>query len=242
MKSNGGELYSKDGTRLYCYPAGIKAEKYVVPWEVTWIGNSVFAYNKYVVSVELPVTVNYLAGADFAYCKKLEKVYLPENLTQIGAGMFMGCSNLKSIEIPTGVTHIGEQAFLDCSSLKMIDLPESVHYIGSFAFFGCMLDTLVIRGQLDSQSVQMYLFDGLMESAVVFTLPMQIESFKNLFAGIVQSLEDYFKDFQNTDNIKFPVRPNHGIASTTYSLEGRRLTQQPRKGVYIRDGRKVVVK
>ena len=27
-----------------------------------------------------------------------------------------------------------------------------------------------------------------------------------------------------------------------YNLQGQRLTQQPRKGVYIRDGRKVVVK
>ena len=33
--------------------------------------------------------------------------------------------------------------------------------------------------------------------------------------------------------------PTHSVI---YDLQGRRLTQQPRKGVYIRDGRKVVVK
>ena len=38
------------------------------------------------------------------------------------------------------------------------------------------------------------------------------------------------------------IETSKNSAQPTYDLQGRRLTQQPRKGVYVRDGRKVVVK
>ena len=51
MSSIGGVLFNKDGTRLYCYPAGMKADKYVVPEGVTWIGGNAFGYNENIVSI-----------------------------------------------------------------------------------------------------------------------------------------------------------------------------------------------
>lgn len=193
MKSVGGILFSKDGKSLYCYPAGNKAEQYVVPEGVTKIGADAFGYNEHLVSLKLPATVETLKGA-FWGCKRLEEVNLPEKLTYLEAYMFAECSSLKSIEIPSGVKGLGESVFRNCASLKTIILPESVQTIGNYAFSGCMLDALVIKGTLDSQSADRYLFDGLNESAIVYVPVSEIERYKGLFTGSVLPLEDFVSE------------------------------------------------
>ena len=156
MKSVGGVLFSKDGTELYCYPAGIKSEKYVVPDGVTWIGNDAFGYNEHIVSVELPTTVVKLCSA-FSSCKRLEQVNLPKDIAYLEAYLFRDCVNLKSIEIPSGVARLGEQVFSGCSSLKKIVLPEGIGFIGGLAFRDCTsLETVEIPSSLECVSDGMF--------------------------------------------------------------------------------------
>ena len=42
LKSVDGILFNKDGSKLYAYPAGKKAESYIVPEDVTWVGMNAF--------------------------------------------------------------------------------------------------------------------------------------------------------------------------------------------------------
>ena len=233
MKSIGGILFSKDGTELYCYPAGIKAESYVVSEGVTWIGGDAFAYNSYLVSVELPETVSKLCGGAFSYCTKLEKVNLPQNLTFLGGFMFWECSSLKSIEIPSGVKNIGDRAFWNCSSLKTIDLPENVTLIGGYAFYGCNLDDLVIRGILDSGCVDGSLFNGLNKSARIYVLASELDRYKSKFNRIFLPLEDYISGI---------LKPTHLSEATApvYDLNGRQYQGIPQKGLYIQNGKKII--
>jgi hypothetical protein len=107
-----------------------------------------------------------------------------------------------------------------------------------------MLDTLIVRGQLDAQSVNHFLFTGLNESAKVYTLASQTDSFKKLFAGTVLTLDEYKGQTVNNEAVAVtsPFTNTTYNASTLYDLQGRRVTNQPRRGVYIRDGWKVVVK
>lgn len=205
MKSIGGVLYSKDGTGLYCYPAGNKKESYIVPEGVTMIGIDAFAYNESIVSIEMPATVKKLYGGVFLGCKKLERVNLPEKMTSLEAYMFRGCSSLKSIEIPEGVKYLGEQVFFGCSSLKTIILPSTVTFVGSISFSHCMLDALVINGHLDSQSLNPGLFSGLNESAKVYAPALEIElgRYDDLFAGAVLPLEEYYTEEGWTPNYHY---------------------------------------
>lgn len=188
MCSIGGVLFSKDGTELYSYPAGKKAETYVVPQGVTWIGGAAFASNR----------------------------------------------NLFSVEMSAMVTRICSQAFEDCSSLRLLDLPESVRIIESLSFHECNLESLIIRGLLDSQSVGSSLFSGLSKSTVIYTLRSQIDSFANYFSGNIRSLEDY-------ETVGMQTLLSTKGCYSLYNLQGRRI-QNFAKGIYIRNGRKVVVK
>ena len=235
LRSEDGILYSKDGKSLYCYPAGIREEAYAVHDGVTRIGGNAFDRNGYLVSVELPQSVNRLCGGAFSHCASLETVRLPDGLKHIEGNMFQNCESLKSVEIPEGIESIGTFTFYGCTSLKQIDLPESVHTIGKGPFPHQNLDILVIRGILDSQSVNRHLFDGLSESAKVYVPASEIDRYKEVYSGTILPLEDYHTGIQVTTS----AREDHNPA---YDLNGRRIKGVPQKGVYIQNGRKVVVK
>ena len=156
MKSIGGILFSKDGTRLYCYPGGLKAESYTVPDSVTWIGDA-FGFNEYLVTVKLPETVEIL-HTSFSRCTKLEQVILPKNLTSLEAYLFSECPSLKSVEIPSGIKTISESVFRNCSSLETVVLPENVSSIGNYSFANCTsLETIVIPASLRDISNGLFL-------------------------------------------------------------------------------------
>lgn len=156
FKTIDGLLFSKDGTGLYCYPGGVKSEKYVVPEHVTWIGGAAFGYNEHIVTLELPTTIKEFHST-FWGCTRLEKVNLPENLTYISAYMFTDCSSLKSVEIPSGVTYMGESVFRGCSSLESIVLPVNVSFIGGLAFSCCTsLETIVLPSSLSVTENSMF--------------------------------------------------------------------------------------
>ena len=230
-----GVLYSKDRSELYCYPSGKKGETFVVPNSVKWIGGLAFSSSVNLVSVRIPATVTKICGQAFEECTRLETVNIPETLAFLTSRLFANCSSLKSIDIPASVTRLAGQVFIGCSSLKRLDLPESVRTIGALPFSGCKLESLVIRGLLEEQSVGSTLFYGLGNSTTVYTLPSQINLFSQYFSGKICSLAEYEMAGIHSSTIT-PVR----YASTIHDLQGRRLQTPPHKGVYISGGKKLV--
>jgi hypothetical protein len=88
-----GILFNKSQTALIAYPAG-KAGNYVVPNNVTSLGDSAFER-----------------------CFGLTNVTIPNSVTNIGARAFAFCVGLTNVTIPSGVTRIGSSAFASCASL-----------------------------------------------------------------------------------------------------------------------------
>lgn len=159
-------LFNKDGTKLYCYPAGIKTESYVVPEGVTWIGFNAFANNKNLISVELPETVNIL-----------------------------------------------------CSGV----------------FSGCMLEVLVIRGILDDECVNEYLFGSLNETAKIYVPSTELNRYRSQFNRTFLPLEDY------TNGVRPTVYSSDKLAPA-YNLGGRHIQGTQNNVIIIQNGKKKLVK
>lgn len=235
MRSVDGVLFSKDGTRLYAYPAGKKGESYVVPEGVTWIGDYALLDNNNLVSVELPATVTRLCSMAFAGCQRLETVNLPESLTCLEGGLFWDCTSLKEVRIPAGVRAIGYSAFYNCTSLKTIDLPESVETMGLYPFSTGKLDALVIRGTLNNEVLNDYICNGLDKSSTLYVPATEIDRYEELFTGTILPLEEYGTGIQSSTATKSDP------ANSIYDLSGRKIQGAPKKGVYIQGGKKTVV-
>lgn len=234
MCSVGGVLFDKEQTFLYCYPAGSSRTSYTIPDGIRTIGLDAFAYASNLIEVNVPSSVTLMWGGTFRGCKKLERTNIPE-IKYVSAYMFRDCEKLQSVEIPSSARGIEEQVFWGCSSLKVIDIPSSVEHIGSIAFGECNLDAIVIRGII-TQYLTKAIFERMNTSPILYVPSSQIDKYKEIYTGTVLPLEAYYPTgIQKTLNEKSTM-------SSFYDLSGRRLSKEPQKGVYIRDGKKVVIK
>ena len=87
--------------------------------------------------VKLPYGVTGIADSCFAYCTALTSIILPESVTYIGNYCFYNCTSLPSITIPESVTYIGESCFEGCSSLTIATVfPTTPPTLGDIAFLG----------------------------------------------------------------------------------------------------------
>ena len=259
ISSLDGVLFSKDMKTLINYPGGARRTSYTVPGSVTDIKEYVFAGNPYLLKVVLPDELSSISSGTFANCINLEEVGLPHQLQSIPGAMFENCAHLKSIvipenvtyiydsafegccsltalSIPEGVTKIREYAFKGCTSLRSLDIPASVYWIERNVFENCKLQTLYIRGVLNSSCIWPTLFNGMGTETDLYVLPSEVSKFQQIYGGNVYPLDDHIAGI--TDGIQADE-----ILSPLYDLQGRRLDSQPtNKGIYIQNGRKVVVK
>lgn len=105
--------------------------------QVTRIGDSAFAENKDLKSVEIPGSVTSLADYAFTYCTNLEKAVLSEGMKRIGEHAFAGCTSLKDLTLPDTVESIDWKAFASCTSLTELTFPKKLKTIDTEAFSHC---------------------------------------------------------------------------------------------------------
>ena len=184
--------------------------------------------NYYGGKASIPESVSY-GGVDysvtsiresaFADCTGLTTVSIPNTVTSIGRYAFIYCDNLTTLTIGSGIKAIMDDCFYDCQNLKDVYCyAETVPNTNSYAFLNS--NTENARLHVPEASV----------SAYSSTSPWN--QFKTILALAVPSVATGIKELKHNDN--------SGIQ--TFDLYGRRITARPQRGLYIRDGRKYVVK
>ena len=71
-------------------------------------------------------------------------------------------------------------------------------------------------------------------STTIYTLTSQVEDLKKIYKGEVLPLEEYIDGIEQV-KLRQP-------SSISFDLQGRRLNDKPSKGIYIQNGKKVVIK
>jgi len=136
FKSINNVVYNKSGEKLIYYPMGIIGD-FVIPKNVTEIGNHSFSNAQGLTGVIIPFGINSIPARIFENCINLRSVEIPNSVTSIGTGAFYGCTKLVDINIPSSVRNIESNVFAYCSSLKNIEIPDSVLSMGWGIFYGC---------------------------------------------------------------------------------------------------------
>lgn len=135
-----------------------------------------------------------------------------------------------------GVDKIGEYAFCNCSNLKEIRLPESVKTIRPYAFASCNnMEAIYILGKLNRD--YLYTAFGDMPSTITLYVPeSEVEFFKTIYQGPVLPISSSGGTMGILDVI------HDAYHTQIFDLQGRRLTGEPAKGLYIQNGRKMIAK
>ena len=158
---------------------------------------------------------------------------------------FYGYTYLEQFQMPSGVRELGFNAFR-ATNLKEIDLPETIEEFGRNTFYACFeLKDVYMRHKEAPYWINWCVFAG-KSSKLYRTLHLYPDSKAKYDAH--QYTKNWIKYF---DEVKEDLEPT-GIHSVTldkkpanaaiYDLNGRRITEAMKKGVYIKNGKKISAK
>ena len=152
---------------------------------------------------------------------------------------------LEHFKMPAGVKELGYNAFM-YTKLKEIDLPETIEEFGQNTFYACFeLKDVYMRHKEAPYWISWCVFANKSE---------QLTRTLHLYPGSKAKYEahQYTKNWiVYFDNVVEDLEPT-GIHSVTldketgnkaiYDLNGRRITEAMKKGVYIKNGKKISAK
>ena len=228
---------------------------------VTRIGEGAFYYNHRITSVVIPETIESIGSDAFQLCETLKSVSLPNTLKVIGGAAFSRCSSLTSITIPGGVKTIESSAFWGCSSLSEVILGDGIESIGSGSFYNTAIAGLTIPASVNDIGSKALWIESLNTVTSLIEDPSEVGDicdFENsqikLFVpkGTKEKYKacDGWNLFNSIEEIEVTgiggaphlddnVEMNDKRVGV-YDLQGRRINGEPKRGLYIRDGKKVI--
>ena len=216
-----------------------------IPNSVTTIKEYAFSNCSSLTSVTIPNSVTTIGDNAFNGCSSLTSVTIPNSVTTIGGWAFSGCSSLTSVTIPNSVTRIGSEAFSDCTNLQKVNIGNSVKTIGEFAFNKCTNITQISSEAVVPPTCESGVFFYINTSKCKLIVPKNsLDAYKQAYQW-----EDFSLIEGSTTGITNTVYNKAGLADV-YTIDGaKRLSKASTdeinalpKGVYIVNGKKIIIK
>ena len=216
-----------------------------IPNSVTTIGGYAFSGCSSLTSVTIPNSVTTIGEAAFRNCSSLTSVTIPNSVTTIGGRAFKYCSSLTSVTIPNSVTTIGGEAFSGCTNLQKVYIGNSVKTIGGNAFYNCTSITQISSEAVVPPTCESGVFANSNKSKCKLIVPKNsLDAYKQAYQW-----EDFLLIEGSTTGITNTVYNKAGLADV-YTIDGaKRLSKASTdeinalpKGVYIVNGKKIIIK
>ena len=158
---------------------------------------------------------------------------------------FEGNEYLEHFKMPAGVRELGFNAFR-ATMLKEIDLPETIEEFGRNTFNACFYLTdvymrhkeppywiswCVFASKFDDLYRTLHLYPG---SKAKYEAHSYTKNWIKYFDNVVEDLEP-----TGIHSVTLDKKPGN---AAIYDLNGRRITEAMKKGVYIKNGKKISVR
>ena len=253
--ASGNALIEKANNKLI-----LGCQATVIPADVDSIASYAFGGCSGLDTLKIPVSVKYIASDAFAACSGLDTIIVAdENTVYEGNGsaiiekatktLILGCKNTK---IPEDVKAIGKMAFYGCAGLDSICLPASIDSIAVAAFYDCHNLKKVVSLIEDPFKFGRDAFSYI-SAACTLTVPngkmLDYEAkgwTSDVFQGMIVEAEASVEEGESSEVAGRYVTGITGIEATAkrsvyYDLQGR-FVKNPGKGLYIVNGKKVMIK
>ena len=174
----------------------------------------------------------------------LRTVKISDAETTIYDNEFYGCTNLQNVSIGDNVTSIGKWAFSGCSSLKNFTFGSGLQSIGQEAFSDCINITQISSEAVVPPTCGVNALDDINKwNCKLFVPKANINAYKQ-----APQWEEFFF-IESTTGITNTVYNKAGLADV-YTIDGtKRLSKASTdeinalpKGVYIVNGKKIIIK
>jgi hypothetical protein len=179
------------------------------------IGNNAFD-NSALTAITIPASVITINLTAFSRCAYLSTVNFEENsqLETIDHGAFMECYALKKITIPASVTFIGDNVFDECQNLSVVTiLAQTPPDLGTDAFAHTA------------------------EDFKIFVPKDCVDAYKTAYPDLADRIKPIMEGTGISDVKREAITTNR-----VYNLQGRSADGAVQKGVYVINGKKVIIK
>ena len=172
---------------------------------------------------------------------KLIAMRLPQDITSIGTNAFSN-TGLKSIVIPEKVTSIDEDAFAYCGDLKTVLVGKKVTSISKGAFYSSGVKDIYVT-PLTPPSVSSYLLSS---NPIIHVYASAVSRYEASdwaqYGTIVGDLTDDIVDGIEAIKITDDSQQTTVFEGAVFDLMGRRGTNLKPGCIYIRNGKKFIIK
>lgn len=227
--------YEKEPHTLTISGNGEMADYYHGENESPWS-----SYADVIQSVEIETGITSIGNFAFYKCSNIMSLSIPSTVGYIGSSAFENCTSLTSLPLCEGLLSIGGSAFEGCTGLQTITIPSTVNTISINAFKNCKGITDVYCYAKDVPDTHFDAYDGTPTEKSTLHVPASaIEKYRAAWP---------WSDFKEIVTIEeeapdgiISVKHTDDCNGDYYDLTGRRILL-PQKGLYIRNGKKIVVK
>ncbi len=212
-----------------------------IPYNLETIEESAFSGCTALTSIDFPSSVTTIGASAFEGCTALESVNLPANLQTIEDKTFSGCAAITNIDIPDNVTTIGTSAFNGCSALTRVYIPESVSTI-EVAFTSCNNITEIYSNSTRPAKIRPGTFTGTVRTNATLYIPAgSLSAYKAASARLTWGKFSNIVEMDFTGIYDIEAEDSFQAAKDVYYDLNGRIATSPTKGIYIRNGKKIVV-
>ena len=237
----------------------------VIPDDVESIGEYAFCDCTGLTSIEMPDYVSSIGQGAFYGCTGLTSIEIPNSVFSIGVFAFCGCTGTLIINCDiedcedTGVIYsflayraqfsevilgeevnkVGRYAFYGVSSMKSLTIGSNVNNIGSRAFDGCTGLTSIYCNAINPPACSFGVFDmDTKKNCTLYVPSGSVDAYKaaNVWKDFVTIEENpnvtALESISVMDNQNAPL----------YNLQGTQVVAPRPDGLYIRNGKKVMMK
>lgn len=215
-----------------------------------------FAYNYVLEKVRFPEGATLIPGGFVQECQELTEFIMPNSIVEIGDRAFFYCEKLQELKLSSNLKSIGESGLSCCRRLKTISFPPTLETLGERScLYWINIENIYCAAKtppvcLDNKSDPDYSPFGKYGLVSPNQAPMDTpvyvpfgsaDLYRNAWGW------DYFTNFIETDNF-----PSSGIDSFVidgkedsgdyYDLSGRKVEVPIPGTIYIRNGKKCIIR
>jgi hypothetical protein len=237
---------------------------------ITTIRKQGFNKCRSLTKVEMTDNTTAIEESAFDGCTALTTIKLSKNLQTIGRSAFYECTALELLDIPDNVITIDEYAAYGCSALKTLTIGSKVTSIGQCAFHSAAVETISLPASLETLGVRVFDKCSNLKNIYVYGIPtcnsqtvkttgqVYYPFEENAFTAATLYVptgkkadyqdKDCWKNF--TKVVEFDptaigtIKRNQTVEDSSYfDLQGRKQAGTPaKKGIYVKNGRKIMIK
>lgn len=189
-------------------------------------------------SAILPESVERIGIRAFNECEKISNAKLPNNLNRIEERTFYNCESLNSINIPNSLSLIDAQAFMNCKSLNNVSIPSSVSTIGEKAFWNCeSLSNLYVHYEEPA-----YYWTNAFET-IYNTCTLHVPNGKKSEYEQFEPWKNFFNIVEGGSSAISNILIDGESGGSIYNINGTKVDGcSLGKGIFIKNGKKVIIK